>query len=138
MNMKGHTLLSALYERLASILDRDGHELYFHDVCLQYLNDREQEHLIMSPKSDPSTAFTVTRSTNSDVIGNIGFAASQIPSANVSLAFTRSTGLSVEYTVSSWSISSHQVGYRKNSKVIGYRKWADSVSSKKRKCCGPI
>jgi len=89
--------------------DKDGHELHFHSICLQYMNRRGKERLVMQPESDATTAFTVTRNSNTSINGTLGVKGSQTPSANVSLGFTRSTGLTVEYAVKSWTVSSHRV-----------------------------
>lgn len=63
----------------------------------------------MTPQSDPSAAFTVTRTSNVSTSGQAGVTFSGTPSANVSLGLSRSTGLTVEYTVGSWSVSAHHV-----------------------------
>ena len=90
----------------------DGNELFFHDIVLQYLNDSDnalRETFVTWPESDPSRSFAVTRSTNSEVSGDIGLSGSGTPSANVSLGLSRSTELTVEYSVGSWSVSAHRV-----------------------------
>jgi len=63
----------------------------------------------MQPSSDAATAFTVTRDTNTAINGSLAVSGSQTPSANVSLGVTRTTGLTVEYAISSWTVSSHRV-----------------------------
>ena len=73
---------------------------------------------MMYPESDSATEFTVTKSNNTDVNGNIGLTGSQGPSADVSLGFTRSNGLTVEYALSSWYISSHQVSYGRDMNLV--------------------
>ena len=63
----------------------------------------------MAPESDASVAFKVTRNTQTTINPQAGVTLSHIPSANVSLGLTRSTGLTVEYAVGSWSMSVHRV-----------------------------
>jgi hypothetical protein len=63
----------------------------------------------MKPESDPATAFQVTRSSNTTIEGQAGLSLSQTPSGNVSLGLTRDTGLTVEYAVSTWTVSAHNV-----------------------------
>lgn len=90
----------------------DGNELFFHDIVLQYLNNPSsslKESFVTWPESDPSRSFAVTRSTNSEVSGDIGLSGSGTPSASVSLGLSRSTELTVEYSVGSWSVSAHRV-----------------------------
>jgi hypothetical protein len=63
----------------------------------------------MAPESDASVAFKVTRNTQTTVNPQASVSLSHMPSANVSLGLTRSTGLTVEYAVGSWSLSAHRV-----------------------------
>jgi len=63
----------------------------------------------MMPESDPSAAFSVTRNTNTAISGQAGVSLSQVPSGNVSLGLSRSTELTVQYAVGSWSVSAHRV-----------------------------
>lgn len=63
----------------------------------------------MAPGSDASVAFKVTRNTQTAINPQAGVSLSQTPSANVSLGLTRSTGLTVEYAVGSWSMSAHRI-----------------------------
>jgi hypothetical protein len=62
----------------------------------------------MKPESDPAAAFTVTQSSNSTVSGQAGISGSGIPAANVSLGLSRSSELTVEYKVSTWTLSAHR------------------------------
>jgi hypothetical protein len=88
---------------------RDGHEMFFHDVCLQYRQASPGEVLYTSPESDPAMAFSITKNTKTERSSEASLSASQTPSGNVSLGLTRSTELSVEYAVGTWSISSHRI-----------------------------
>jgi hypothetical protein len=92
-----------------SVEFRNGHEYFFQDICLQYLSPWADEELSMKPESDPSAALTVTRGTETTFSGNISIAASQTPSANVSLGLTRSKALTVEYALATWSLSAHRI-----------------------------
>lgn len=67
----------------------------------------------MWPQSDSTRSFAVTRSTNSTVSGNAGLSLSQMPSGNVSLGLSRSSDLSVEYQVGTYSVSAHYIGNSK-------------------------
>ncbi|PVH89045.1 hypothetical protein DL98DRAFT_508886 [Cadophora sp. DSE1049] len=116
--------------------EKDGHEMYFHDICLQYCNRLGHENLVMKPESDPATAFTVTRSTNIEISGTAGLSGSQVPSASVSLGLTRSHGLEVEYAVSSWSVSSHRVVRGGTSWPENGAKMKESVWNKGRSSSG--
>ncbi|KAF2498534.1 hypothetical protein BU16DRAFT_615564 [Lophium mytilinum] len=88
---------------------RDGHEAFFHSICLQYLSPWVNEELSMKPESDPSAALTVTRGTETGVSGTAGLSLSQMPSANVSLGLNRSKTLTVEYALATWSLSAHWI-----------------------------
>ncbi|KAF2805956.1 uncharacterized protein BDZ99DRAFT_466262 [Mytilinidion resinicola] len=87
----------------------DGHDPFFHSICLQYLSPRPDEDLAMKPESDPSAALTVTRGTETSVSGTVGLSLSQMPSANVSLGLNRSRTLTVEYALATWSLSAHRI-----------------------------
>ncbi|KAE9368955.1 hypothetical protein N431DRAFT_513353 [Stipitochalara longipes BDJ] len=63
----------------------------------------------LEPESEPTAAFQVTRSSNTQVQGKAGLNLAQIPSGNVSLGITRSRNLEVQYSVNTWSLSAHQV-----------------------------
>ncbi len=65
--------------------------------------------LVMHPQSDAATAFTITRNTSTAVNGSVALTGSQTPSANVSLGVTRTTGLTVEYAINTWTVSSHRM-----------------------------
>lgn len=88
---------------------RDGHELYFSDICLKYLNSIDEE-LIMKPESGPTGAFNVQSSQGTEVNPSAGLNLGPNPTANFSLGFTHSTNSKVSYTVTSWTTSSHRVG----------------------------
>ncbi|KAH8889478.1 hypothetical protein GQ53DRAFT_216395 [Thozetella sp. PMI_491] len=88
---------------------RDGHELFFHDIALQYISPLSNERLAMKPESDTSGAFAVTKNTTSQINPTANLSLSQTPSANVSLALTRSKQLTVEYKVNTWRVSSHRI-----------------------------
>jgi hypothetical protein len=83
--------------------------MFLHDVCLQYRQSSPDELLHTSPESDPAMAFSITRSTRTELTPEIGLSVSETPSANVSLGLTGSTELSVEYAVGTWSISAHRI-----------------------------
>ncbi|RKK66282.1 hypothetical protein BFJ69_g15546 [Fusarium oxysporum] len=87
----------------------DGRELFFHDICLQYKSPWDNETLSMKPESDPAAALTVTRGFTSSTSATAGVTASQTPSGNVSLGLTKSRSLTVEYAMTSWSLSAHRV-----------------------------
>ncbi|KAH8689197.1 hypothetical protein BGW36DRAFT_433961 [Talaromyces proteolyticus] len=101
----------------------DGHELFFHDVCLQYLHDSADETLVMTPQSDASVAFKVTRSSETAVNPQVGLNLSAAPSGNVSLGLTRSTGLTVEYAVGSWSLSAHHISNKSTGQKLPRYQW---------------
>ncbi|KAJ5641795.1 hypothetical protein N7490_005795 [Penicillium lividum] len=88
---------------------REGHELFFQDICLQYISSSNNEDLIAEPQSDPSSAFTVTRSSNTTVSGNVGVSQSGVPSANISLGISRSRECTIERTMNTWSVSAHRI-----------------------------
>ena len=88
---------------------RDGYEWFFQDVCIQYLSPRDDEELSTRPESDPSAALTVTRGIQSSLTGGAGMLASQMPSGNVSLGFTRSRLLTVEYALATWALSAYRI-----------------------------
>ncbi|KAL2786294.1 hypothetical protein BJX66DRAFT_328664 [Aspergillus keveii] len=88
---------------------KDGHELFFHDICLQYLNSSGDEDLLTEPKSDATGAFTVTRTSSKTVSGDFGVSLSGKPSANISLGISRSRECTIEHTVNTWSVSAHRV-----------------------------
>ncbi|KAJ0414716.1 hypothetical protein BJY00DRAFT_20113 [Aspergillus carlsbadensis] len=88
---------------------KDGHQLFFHDICLQYLNSSRDEELLTEPKSDATGAFTVTRSSSRTVSGDVGVSLSGTPSANISLGISRSRECTIEHTVNTWSVSAHRV-----------------------------
>jgi NAD/NADP transhydrogenase alpha subunit len=83
-------------------------------VTLQYWSKFDKEKLVTEPASDPTSAFSVTRSSNTTINGSVGVTAAQVPSANVSLGITRSRDLSVEYKMKTWSVSAHQVAQPTN------------------------
>ncbi|KAL5593038.1 hypothetical protein FOBRF1_012140 [Fusarium oxysporum] len=87
----------------------DGRELFFHDICLQYKSPWDTEALSMKPESDPAAALTVTRGFTSSTSATAGVTASQTPSGNVSLGLTQSRSLTIEYAMTSWSLSAHRV-----------------------------
>ncbi|KAB8227240.1 uncharacterized protein BDW43DRAFT_255651 [Aspergillus alliaceus] len=87
----------------------DGRELFFQDICLQYRSPWDNENLLMKPESDPTAALTVSRGFTSSTSATVGATASQTPSGNVSLGLTRSKSLTVEYAMTSWSLSAHCV-----------------------------
>ena len=87
----------------------NGNERFFQDICLQYMNDEEEENLVLKPESDATSAFTVTRNSTTTTSGNVGLTASQTPSANVSLGISRANQLTVEYAINTWSVSAHHV-----------------------------
>ncbi|KAL3480155.1 hypothetical protein BJX99DRAFT_220830 [Aspergillus californicus] len=89
--------------------NRDGRELFFQDICLQYKNPRDNETLFMKPESDPTAALTVSWGFASSTSATVGATVSQTPSGNVSLGLTRSRSLTVEYAMTSWSLSAHRV-----------------------------
>ncbi|GAB1318337.1 hypothetical protein MFIFM68171_08547 [Madurella fahalii] len=116
---RGELLVAARFNLETSVLEystghKDGHEVFLHDVCLQYRHNSSDEVLYTSPESDPAMAFSITRNTRMELSPEASLSASQTPSANVSLGLTRSTELSVEYAVSTWSISAHRIanGYQ--------------------------
>jgi len=63
----------------------------------------------MKPESDPSAAMTVTRGTETSLSVGAELALSETPSANVSLGIDRTRTLTVEYALSTWSLSAHRV-----------------------------
>jgi hypothetical protein len=87
----------------------DDHEWFFQDICLRYLVAMRDEDFLMQPQSDSSASFSVTRNASTTASGQAGLSGSGIPSANVSLGLTRSSQLSVEYLVNTWSVSAHRV-----------------------------
>ncbi|PKX90611.1 uncharacterized protein P174DRAFT_506265 [Aspergillus novofumigatus IBT 16806] len=89
--------------------DSDAHELFFQDICLQYKSPRDNETLLMKPDSDPTAALTVSRGFTSSSSATVGATVSQTPAGNVSLGLTRSRSLTVEYAMTSWSLSAHRV-----------------------------
>ncbi|KAL3449639.1 hypothetical protein BJX65DRAFT_272776 [Aspergillus insuetus] len=106
--------ITARFNVETSILDyhvnkRDGHELFFQDICLQYLSASGDEDLLMEPQSDPTGAFTLTRSSSTTVSGNAGLSLSNVPAANISLGISRSRECTVEHTINSWSVSAHRI-----------------------------
>jgi hypothetical protein len=88
---------------------RDGHEMYLHDVCLQYQEVSPGEVLYAWPESDPAMSFSITKNTASELSSEAGLSGAETPSVNVSLGLTRSTELSVEYAVGSWTVSAHRI-----------------------------
>jgi hypothetical protein len=88
---------------------RDGHELFFHDICLQYLNSSGDEDLLTEPRSDATGAFTVTRTSSKTISGDFGVSLSGTPSANISLGISRSRECTIEHSVNTWSVSAHRV-----------------------------
>ncbi|KAF7590849.1 hypothetical protein BBP40_002318 [Aspergillus hancockii] len=88
---------------------RDGHELFFQDICLQYINSSSDEDLITEPQSDTTSAFTVIRTSNTSVSGNAGVSLSHIPSAHISLGISRSRECTIQRTVGTWSVSAHRI-----------------------------
>ncbi|KAL2834139.1 hypothetical protein BJY01DRAFT_259616 [Aspergillus pseudoustus] len=106
--------ITARFNLETTILDyntnkRDGHELFFQDICLQYMNSSGDEEVTMEPQSDTTGAFTVTRSSNTTLSGNPGVSLSQLPSANISLGISRLRECTIERTVNSWTVSAHRV-----------------------------
>jgi hypothetical protein len=67
----------------------------------------------MWPPSDATRSFGVTRSTSSTVSADAGLSLSQVPSGNVSLGVSRSSDLTVEYQVGTYSVSAHHVVHSK-------------------------
>lgn len=88
---------------------RDGHEIFFQDICLQYKSSSDEEDLVTEPKSDASSAFTVTRASNTKISGDAGVSLSHAPSANISLGISRSREFTIQYTVNTWNVSAHRV-----------------------------
>ncbi|GAM43821.1 hypothetical protein TCE0_060r18947 [Talaromyces pinophilus] len=88
---------------------RDGHELFFEDICLQYLSKDTEEKLKVHPQSDPAGSFSVTTTSTTSVTGQVGVTGSQTPSGNVMLGVTRSKQLAVQYNVNTWSVSAHRM-----------------------------
>ncbi|KAL3483945.1 hypothetical protein BJX62DRAFT_244422 [Aspergillus germanicus] len=88
---------------------KDGHELFFHDICLQYLNSSGDEDLLTEPKSDATGAFTVTRMSSKTVSGDVGVSLSGTPSASISLGISRSRECTIEHSINTWSVSAHRV-----------------------------
>ncbi|KAL3477170.1 hypothetical protein BJX99DRAFT_257646 [Aspergillus californicus] len=106
--------ITARFNIETTILDynmhkKDGHQLFFQDICLQYLSATGDEDLVTEPKSDPTGAFTVTRMSNTTLSGNAGLSLSNVPSANISLGISRSRECTVEHTINSWSVSAHRM-----------------------------
>ncbi|KAF5724799.1 hypothetical protein FMUND_476 [Fusarium mundagurra] len=106
--------IAARFNIETAILDyasnrKDGRELFFHDICLQYKSPWDNENLSMKPESDPAAALTVTRGFTSSTSATAGVTASQTPSGNVSLGLTQARSLTVEYAMTSWSLSAHRV-----------------------------
>ncbi|KAL3458365.1 hypothetical protein BJX64DRAFT_279954 [Aspergillus heterothallicus] len=89
--------------------ESDSPELFFQDICLQDKNTQENETLVMKPESDPAAALTVSRGFTSSTSATVGVTASQAPSGSVSLGLTQSRSLTVEYAMTSWSLSAHRV-----------------------------
>ncbi|GKZ38934.1 hypothetical protein AbraIFM66950_011508 [Aspergillus brasiliensis] len=89
--------------------DSNGRELFFQDICLQYRSPWDNENLLMKPESDPTAALAVSRGFTTSTSATVSATASQTPSGNVSLGLTRSRSLTVEYTMTSWSLSAHRV-----------------------------
>ncbi|PKX91164.1 uncharacterized protein P174DRAFT_454020 [Aspergillus novofumigatus IBT 16806] len=100
--------ITARFNLETTILEA-GHELFFQDICLQYINSSGDEDLTTEPQSDTTGAFTVTRSSNTTLSGNLGVSLSQLPSANISLGISRSRECTIERTVNTWTVSSHRV-----------------------------
>ncbi|KUL82951.1 hypothetical protein ZTR_10280 [Talaromyces verruculosus] len=88
---------------------RDGHELFFEDICLQYLSKDTEEKLKVHPQSDPAGSLSVTTTSTTSVTGQVGVTGSQTPSGNVMLGVTRSKQLAVQYNVNTWSVSAHRL-----------------------------
>ncbi|KAL4880650.1 hypothetical protein BJY04DRAFT_219120 [Aspergillus karnatakaensis] len=89
--------------------DSDDRDVFFQSICLQYRSPHAGESLFMKPESDPSAALTVSRGFTSSTSATVGATLSQTPSGNVSLGLTRSRSLTVEYPMTSWSLSAHRV-----------------------------
>ncbi|KAF4213132.1 hypothetical protein CNMCM8980_007390 [Aspergillus fumigatiaffinis] len=100
--------ITARFNLETTILEA-GHELFFQDICLQYTNSSGDEELTTEPQSDTTGAFTVARSSNTTLSGNLGVSLSQLPSANISLGISRSRECTIERTVNTWTVSSHRV-----------------------------
>ncbi|EED21475.1 hypothetical protein TSTA_087080 [Talaromyces stipitatus ATCC 10500] len=79
------------------------------DLFIAYLSSSSKEDLLMKPESDPSSSLVVTRSTNTQINPQASLSLSQSPSASVSIGLTRSSGLSVQYSVNTWYVSAHRV-----------------------------
>ncbi|KAK1751200.1 hypothetical protein QBC47DRAFT_392424 [Echria macrotheca] len=100
---------------------RDGHEYFFQDIRLQYWSSRPDEMLSMKPESDPSAALTVTRGTETKLSVGAEISLSETPSANVSLGLDRTRTLTVEYALSTWSLSAHRIIMPKTTEALSSR-----------------
>ncbi|KAF1809508.1 hypothetical protein P152DRAFT_159314 [Eremomyces bilateralis CBS 781.70] len=112
--LRGNIHIAARFNIEATILQyhsqkRNNHEPFSHDICLRYFSDSSNEVLVMTPESDASAAFTVTKKTTTSVNPQAGLTMSATPSANVSIGLTRSAELNVQYAVESWSVSAHRL-----------------------------
>lgn len=82
--------------------------MFLHDVCLRYQAVSPGEVLYAWPESDPAMSFSITKNTRSELSSEAGLSGAETPSVNVSLGLTRSTELTVEYAVGSWTVSAHR------------------------------
>jgi hypothetical protein len=89
------------------------------------MNAVEEDDLFMKPESDPAAAFTVTTNHSTSITGQIGATASQTPSASVQLDLARSSSLTVQYALNTWTLSANKVvnGESRGAVVISPETW---------------